>query len=317
MKLNGAPVTTGSRPSSYITLDREWVNGDTLDLRLPMGLRLEPLPHSDGKIVALMYGPTVLAGVVPDMPGMINPAKERFSEHLNARGKTDAFPPYFVAPSGSDLLRSITPTGNGFAEFRSEGVVKPEDLLFIPLHRIYEEQYAVYFPLMTADEWAAREAEIRRERDREQRLEAATVDSITPGYQQPEIEHALSAEKSEIEDFSDRKCRVARDGGWFSYEMAVDPSEAMVLIVTYWGGVWHKRIFDLLIDGQKLATQQLLTNKPGDFFDETYPIPIQWTHDKSKITLRFQSQPGDIAGGVFALRMMRAAASGNPIPAHH
>ena len=47
------------------------------------------------------------------------------------------------------------------------------------------------------------------------RIEAATLDSITPGYQQPEIEHRLRAERSEIEDFSNRKCRLARDGGWF------------------------------------------------------------------------------------------------------
>ena len=49
-------------------------SGDTLDLRLPMALHLEPLPHSDGKIVAAMYGPTVLAAVVPDEPGIPNPA---------------------------------------------------------------------------------------------------------------------------------------------------------------------------------------------------------------------------------------------------
>ena len=65
---------------------------------------------------------------------------------MNARGKTDAFPPLFVAESGEDVLRQLKPTGKAFAEFQSEGVVKPEDLLFVPLYRIYEEQYAVYFP---------------------------------------------------------------------------------------------------------------------------------------------------------------------------
>ena len=69
------------------------------------------------------------------------------------------------------------------------------------------------------------------------------------------------------------------------------------------------RVFDLLIDAGKLATQRLLTNKPGDFFDQVYEIPPGRTLGKTKITLRFQSGPGDIAGGVFGLRLMRANAA--------
>lgn len=83
----------------------------------------------------------------------------------------------------------------------------------------------------------------------------------------------------------------------------------MVLVITYWGGVWHLRSFDILVDGEKLATQKLLTNRPGDFFDHVYDIPAAMTAGKSKITVRFESRPGDVAGGVFGLRMMRAAAA--------
>ena len=306
VKINNVAVNVESRPSSYMELERQWQAGDTLDLRLPMALHLEPLPHSNGKIEAAMYGPTVLAAVVPDEPGISNPASQRFGEHLNARGKTDAFPPSFVASSEADVLRNLKPTGRSFAEFQSDGIVKPEDLTFLPLYRIYEEQYAVYFPLMTADEWMRREGEFRFERERAIRIEAATLDSITPGYQQPEVEHRLRAEQSEVEDFSNRKCRLARDGGWFAYEMAVDPDDAMLLIVTYWGGVWHARTFDLLVDGTHLATQMLHVNKPGEFFEMSYPIPPTLTNGRRMVVVRFQSRPGDIAGGVFGLRMMRS-----------
>ncbi len=305
VKINNVAVNVESQPSSYMEVERQWQDGDTLELRLPMALHLEPLPYSEGKVVAAMYGPTVLAAVVPDEPGIPNPATQRFSEHLNARGKTDAFPPSLVASSGADVLRNLKPTGRAFAEFQSNGVVRPEDLTFVPLYRIYEEQYAVYFPIMTADEWTRREGEIRFERERAIRLEAATLDSITPGYQQPEVEHSLRAEQSEVEDFSNRKCRLARDGGWFAYEMAVDPDAAMLLTVTYWGGVWHARTFDLLVDGNQLATQTLHVNKPGEFFEMSYPIPPTLTRGRRTVVVRFQSRPDDIAGGVFGLRMMR------------
>jgi uncharacterized protein len=119
----------------------------------------------------------------------------------------------------------------------------------------------------------------------------------------------LRAEKSEIEDFADRKCRLARDGGWFSYEMTVAPADPVALIATYWGGVWHRRKFDISIDDEEVDTQELLLNKPGEFFDHAYSIPFELTRDKAKVTVRFQSHVGDIAGGVFRLRMMKARAA--------
>ena len=307
--LNGERINIESSPSSYMAIERTWTTGDVLELRLPMRLRLEALPHSDETIFAAMFGPTVLAGIVPDEPGVANPAKQRFSEHLNARGKTDAFPPLFVAADSAEVLAHLKPTGKAFAEFRSEGVVKPQDLTFVPFYRIYEEQYAVYFTLLTADEWTRREGEIRAEREAQRRTEAGTLDVILPGFQQSEVEHALREENSDVEDFAERKSRFARDGGWFSYEVAVDPDELVLLIVTYWGGVWHERNFDILLEGKKLASQKLLTNRPGDFFDQVYDIPPEVTRSKRKVTIRFQSRPGDIAGGVFALRMMRASAA--------
>jgi DUF1680 family protein len=97
VKLNGEGISVETSPSSYMTIEGTWKTGDVLEFRLPMTLRLEPLPHSDEKIFAVMFGPTVLAGIVPEEPGVPKPAKQRFSEHLNARGKTDAFPPLFVA----------------------------------------------------------------------------------------------------------------------------------------------------------------------------------------------------------------------------
>lgn len=309
VSVNGEPVAIRSHPASYLAIERIWQSGDTVEIKLPMALRLEPLPHSEDKVLAVMYGPTVLAAIVPEEPGISNPAGMRFSEHLDARGKTDAFPPLFVAADASSVLAGLRPTGRTFAEFRSQGAVKPNDLTFVPFHRIYEEQYAVYFPLLTPGEWQSREGEIRAERDALRKFEAATLDVITPGYQQPEVEHALRGEGSEIEDFANRKCRLARDGGWFSYEMAIDAESEVTLVVTYWGGVWHKRVFELWVDDRQIDSQVLFINKPGDFFDEVYPIPAELTRGKQKVTVRFQSRPGDIAGGIFGLRIMRAEAA--------
>lgn len=304
--INGSALRVDSRPSAYFAITREWRNGDVLDLRLPMTLRVEPLPHSAGKTVALFHGPTLLAAVVPDESGAPDPGKLRFSEHLSARGKTDAFPPVLVAASPEHALAGLRPTGHAPQEFSSHGVLRPADLRFVPLYRIYEEHYAVYFPLLSAAEWEAREGELRAEAEAARLRDAATLDQVAPGFQQPEVDHAFAHEGSEIENFGGRKGRLAKDGGWFSYTLRC-AGEPAALVLTYWGGVWHERAFDLLVDGEALAEQRLLTNRPGDFFERVVAIPAALTAGREKITLRIAARAADIAGAVYGVRLVRAA----------
>lgn len=310
LAINGETLPVRSAPSSYLGVEREWRDGDMLELRLPMRLRAEPLPHSDGKTIALLHGPVLLAAVVPDVPGIENPAKQRFSEHLAARGKTDAFPPVLVAPSVESALAGLRPTGGAPSEFASHGVLRPSDLVFVPLYRVYEEQYAVYFPLLSADEWTRREGDLRAETETRRLLDAATLDHVTPGYQQPEVDHAFADKDSEIEEFSGRKGRLARDGGWFSYMLRTRASDdPLALVLTCWGGVWHERTFDVFVDDHPLGEQRLLANRPGDFFDRVIAIPPDLTRGKEKITLRVAARPGDVAGAIYGLRLVRATAA--------
>lgn len=82
----------------------------------------------------------------------------------------------------------------------------------------------------------------------------------------------------------------------------------IALVVTYWGSDAGARVFDIIVDGKVIATQRLQRNKPGQFFDVTYPIPIELTKGKERVTVRFQAHPKCIAGGVFGVRMVRAKA---------
>ena len=97
------------------------------------------------------------------------------------------------------------------------------------------------------------------------------------------------------------------DGGFFEFQLKVDPTVSNELVVTYWGGEIDNRVFDILIDGQKIATQTLLENKPNAFFDQSYPLPGALTHGKSTVTVRFAAHPAAIAGGVYGVRTMKAA----------
>ena len=67
----------------------------------------------------------------------------------------------------------------------------------------------------------------------------------------------------------------------------------------------RKREFDILIDGQTLARQQLNLDHPGEFFDVEYPIPAALIAGKKTVRVRFAPLPRNTAGPVFGVRLFR------------
>jgi hypothetical protein len=58
--VNGTAAPLESRPGSFAELAREWKDGDTVEVRLPMRLRFEPFADDPSR-GAFVYGPIVLA----------------------------------------------------------------------------------------------------------------------------------------------------------------------------------------------------------------------------------------------------------------
>ena len=61
VRLNGRALDGFAAPGGSFVLDRVWSNGDRVELRLPMALRVERTPD-DPATAAAMFGPIVLAG---------------------------------------------------------------------------------------------------------------------------------------------------------------------------------------------------------------------------------------------------------------
>jgi uncharacterized protein len=301
LKINGRAQAVASTPSSYIAIEREWRDGDVIELRLPMSLRTEPLPHSDGKIVALMYGPMQLAALVPPPAGAADPARQRYGDHLKSPGRVSTTPPVLVAADTAALLAAIRPDASGdFAAFRAEGLMQPADLKLVPFHRVYEEHYAVYFPVHTPAAWSARQEEVRAQETARARLESATLDRVEPGFQQSEVEHLFASDRSETGDFRDRKWRDALPGGWFSYRLAVSPDKPVALVTTHWGGD-RGREHELWVDNHRIEVRLPAGDREG-FFDAAYALPPQLTRGKTHVTVRLVAKRE--RSGAFAFRIL-------------
>ena len=83
---------------TFARIDREWKNGDRIELELPMTPRLEAIDAQHPDIVALMVGPQVLLG--DQVPGLKR-------EHLLAAKKM-APGLWHVSPDGNIVMKMLT-----------------------------------------------------------------------------------------------------------------------------------------------------------------------------------------------------------------
>ncbi len=280
--------------SSYVELRRTWKGGDTIELTLPKTLRLEPLPDNPRR-VAIMWGPLVLAGD-------LGPEVQR-----RGRG-TRAEPPrvpVFVAAE-RPVTEWLKPVADKPGQFRTDGVGRENDVDFVPFYRLHRHTYGIYWDLLTPAEWEKRAAEIAAERERQRKLEAATVAFVQPGEMQPERDFNYQGEDSSPDRVMGRPCRRGRS--WFSFDVPVEPARPMALVVTYHSDEWRKRTFDILVDGRRVGEQTIERGGPVRFFDAEYALPTELAKDKQKVTVRFQATNGNEIGAVFGIRMIRADA---------
>jgi hypothetical protein len=96
----------------------------------------------------------------------------------------------------------------------------------------------------------------------------------------------------------------ASRGGSFSYMMKVLPDRAMTLNCRYSGSEKKGHEFDLAVDNQIIATQNLKAIAPGHFVDVEYKIPASLTRGKSQIKVEFQAHAGMTAGPLYGCQIL-------------
>jgi hypothetical protein len=235
----------------------------------------------------VFYGPALLC--TPVVPGKPFPVVVGEVEKI----------PSAIEPAARPLeFRGLPPV------FRSVETGAGVEVAFVPFYKEYKRPYHVYWEVLDEASWQARCTEYQAEVAREKALAARTVDRVVIGDRDSERAHGLEGLRHASGPFGGRHWRHAGDG-WFSYELKSLPDRPVEILCTYWGSDVGARVFDVLVDGTKIATQKLDRNKPESFFDQIYPVPPELTKGKGKITVRFEAHPGNTAGGVFDLRLLK------------
>ena len=106
VSVNGQAQPVEGGPSSYATVEREWRDGDVVEVRLPMSLRFEPTPDDPAR-GAFLFGPIVLAA---DLGAEGLDAKARYGPSAPEVRLEELPPaPVLVAASPAEALARVKP----------------------------------------------------------------------------------------------------------------------------------------------------------------------------------------------------------------
>ena len=291
--------------STYVEIDRQWRNGDTVEVSLPKTLRFESLPDNPRR-GSLLWGPLVLAGD-------LGPEVERGRGGEQPRPEPPVVP-VFVA-GGRPVSDWLKPVAGAPGSFRSAGAGREpdqeggaRDVDFVPMYRLHRHTYSTYWDLFTPEEWDEEKTGYAAEAERMRRLEAASVAYLQPGEAVFDRPFNFQGEDTQPQRIHGRPGR--RGSGWFSYDVPVEPDHPMVMILTYYSNDRRgtPASFEVLVDGNVVAAPDIGRSEPPRFFDVEYPIPASFVAGNDTVNIRFSADEGSQIATIFGLRMIRGDA---------
>jgi DUF1680 family protein len=151
IRVNDQPVTT-KVADGYVTVRREWRDGDTVTIGLPMALHTEALPGVPN-VVAFLYGPIVLAGEFgpADLPPN---GQEAVDQKDFVKLPVPAEP--VLVDDVKDLVRHLESVAGAPLTFATKGLGRPADVTLKPFYEIHHQRYGIYWTVLSAADWQAR-----------------------------------------------------------------------------------------------------------------------------------------------------------------
>ncbi len=145
---NGKKLDIAGVAGEYAAISRQWQDGDKLEVKLPMALHLETLPNTEN-IVAILYGPIVLAGQLGNKGLPPSPYAPNQGDFIKV---ADPEVPVLIADVNS-VTAHIEPVAGKPLTFQTKGIGRPEDITLIPFYRTHYQRYSVYWRVFTEEKW--------------------------------------------------------------------------------------------------------------------------------------------------------------------
>ncbi len=305
--VNGKDVAYTALPSSYVCIDRKWKKGDVVQIMLPMHNTIEHLPNVP-EYIAIMHGPILLGAKTgtEDLKGLVAD-DGRWGQNASGEYLPVDKAPILIDNNIEAIADKLVPVKDKPLNFKlNVKMGNHAELTLEPFYKIHDARYMMYWLALSNSGFKAYTDSLANIEQEKLALEKRTIDQVAIGEQQPETDHAMQLEKSNKGNNLNEFFREARDGGYFSYDLATKSETDLCLMVRYWGAEWGNRKFDISIDDEKLVTEDNTSKWNQSMFkDVVYPISDSLLNGKTHVRVKFQSLPESTAGAVYYLRLIR------------
>ena len=311
VKVNGQPVSIVTGPSSYVSIDRKWKKGDIIDITFPMHNSVKYLPNVP-QYIALMHGPVLLAMKTgtEDLAHLIAD-DSRFGQYASGRKLPINEAPILINDNIDAIADQLQPVAGKPLHFTLETKMVNGQSSMVnelqPFFELHDARYMIYWLALTPQSYKGYLDDLARQEQERQALEARTVDKVQPGEQQPETDHKMETDRSNVGNTNDTFFRDARDGHYFSYLMQTAGLTDLSLRLKYWGvGEWKTHEFDIFVD-DVLVKEVNNTGKYriSEFKYETYPIPAELLQGKTQVRVKFVAKPRKQIGEIYEVRLVK------------
>lgn len=308
VKVNGKPVTIVTGPSSYVAISRQWKKGDVVEMTFPMHNSVKYLPNLP-QYIALMHGPIMLAMKTgtEDLVRLIAD-DSRFGQLAVGKKLPVDKAPILINNDLEAIANQLQPVAGKPLHFtistKMENEIRNELMPFFELH---DARYMMYWLALSEDSYKSYLDKLAKEEQERQALEARTTDKVQPGEQQPESDHFMETDRSNVGNTNDVFYRDASDGHFFSYMLQTGGQTDLSLRLKYWGvGEWKSHEFDILVD-DVLVKEVNNTGKYriSEFKYETYPVPAELLKGKTQVRVKFVAKPRKQIGEIYEVRLVK------------
>ena len=307
--VNGDTVVKKSEPSSYVSAGKSWKSGDVIEVLFPMYTHVEDLPNVSD-YVALLHGPIVLSAKTgtDGLTGLV--ADDGRWSHIASGALQSLDQAPMLASEKKDIPSKVEPVKGEPMHFKAPYLFankKDANLLLEPFYEVHDARYMMYWMVLTDPSILER---LQKEQEEALELDDKTVDKVAPGEQQPEADHQMKCENSNSgthqgEFYRDAGQCSGGSGGSISYLLETNSEDSLTLMVRYWGNESCTRTFDIMIDNEKLVTENIAGKwKKDEFVNVKYPIPDSMVKGKKEFRLTFKAESG-MVGGIFGVRLLR------------
>ena len=320
--VNGSPVDISAKQgtASYVSVSRDWAEGDKIEVSLPMELRYETCPNYTDYI-AFKYGPILLAAQTSD--------GEKLQNEYAGAGRMDHAPgsmasslklttaPLLIG-NRADVLSRIerlrSPELTFTIDVSRPGVdnYKWTTLTLVPFYKIHHARYACYWYQQTEENF--KKSSMAADENAAAALAERTLDFVAPGEQQSEAGHEVKySSESTTGNYNGEAYRDARANGYIQYTLynkkGVKDSLAVMLRFTT---ADKGRKGTLSVDGTKIADITVAStakNAENGFYNVEYAIPAALAVDKDgnakeQFVVRLTASASTLIPGLYYMRLM-------------